>query len=326
MSSLILFIHDSPGPLTMLKTLSDPGLVKNVEVQNKIEQSKNIKEQNNPQPIEDIRQTATLDEKNKPEQRESDIAQLNQSQINISIDSDTNLSTTKQYIQTIRVLLIPKDETTLSSQITGLIKNMNLSLGSSFEAGQHLIEFDNTEQLARLKIAEAELNAAIEAHEAKIRLQGLKQASDVEVELAAYSVAKARAQVDLYKSQLQQCVVIAPWSGWISKIHVRPYMTVSPGQPLLDIIRKGPLKLKLNIPSVSLIYIKKGQIFEVYIDETNKSYKAQISAINSRIDSVSQTIEIEANMLENYPDLLPGMSGTVDLSKLITKLQSANKQ
>lgn len=214
----------------------------------------------------------------------------------------------------IRVLLTPERETTLSSPVAAHIKQFNVSLGAPFAAGQVLASFDCDEPLARMNMAKAELGGAVETHEAKVRMQGLEQASDVEVALAASAVDKARAQAMLYQAQIKQCSVTAPWAGRVSKVHVRNHMGVTPGQPLVDLVKSGPLKLRLNVPSRALSSIKVGQLFEVSIDETGKAYQARVSAVNSRVDSVSQTIEIEAGMTKTYSDLLPGMSGTASLA------------
>ena len=50
--------------------------------------------------------------------------------------------------------------------------------------------------------------------------------------------------------------------------------------------------------------------FDVAIDETGTAYEARVLAMNSRIDPVSQTIEIEASIVKHHPELLAGMSGT----------------
>ncbi len=214
----------------------------------------------------------------------------------------------------IRVLLTPERETTLSSPVAARIKQLNVSLGAAFSAGQMLASFDCDEPVARMDMAKAELGGAVETHEAKVRMQGLEQASDVEVALAASAVDKARAQEKLYQAQIKQCLVTAPWAGRVSKVHVRNYMGVTPGQPLVDLVKSGPLKLRLNMPSRVLASVKLGQMFDVSIDETGKAYQARISAINSRVDPVSQTIELEADMTKTYSDLLPGMSGTANLA------------
>ncbi len=217
---------------------------------------------------------------------------------------------------TVRVLLIPDAETTLSSPVTAKIKMLSATIGVSIASGQTLISFDCDEPVARLTMANAELAGAMESHEAKIRMQGLEQASDVEVALAASAAAKARGQVALQKAQVAQCTVVAPWSGRVAKVHVRNHMSVTPGQPMLDLVKSGPLRIKLNIPSRLISKIRAGTLMDVSIDETGITYQARIQAFNSRVDPVSQTIEIEAAISKNHPELLPGMSGVANLNSL----------
>jgi membrane fusion protein, multidrug efflux system len=209
----------------------------------------------------------------------------------------------------VRVLLVADRETTLSSPVTARIKMLHVTIGMPFAAGQNLVSFDCEESVARLGMAKAELAGAVETHEAKIRMQGLEQASDVEVALAASAAAKARAQVALQNAQVGQCSIKAPWAGRVAKVHVRTHMSVTPGQAMVDLVKSGPLRLKLNAPSRLISKVKAGTLFDIAIDETGKSYQARVLAVNSRVDPVSQTIEIESTIDKNYEDLLPGMSG-----------------
>jgi membrane fusion protein, multidrug efflux system len=216
---------------------------------------------------------------------------------------------TIQAADTVRVLLIADGETTISSPVTARIKMLYVSIGLPFSTGQTLVSFDCEEPVARLGMAKAELSGAVETHEAKVRMQGLEQASDVEVALAASAAAKARAQVALQNAQVGQCSIKAPWAGRVAKVHVRTHMSVTPGLPMVDLVKSGPLRLKLNAPSRMISKVKVGTLFDVAIDETGKSYQARVLAVNSRVDPVSQTIEIESVITKNYEDLLPGMSG-----------------
>ncbi|MEX1165607.1 MAG: HlyD family efflux transporter periplasmic adaptor subunit, partial [Hydrogenophaga sp.] len=97
-------------------------------------------------------------------------------------------------------------------------------------------------------------------------------------------------------------------------LHVRSHMSVTSGQPLLDLVRSGVLLLKLNVPSRWISTMKMGNKFNVTIDETGKTYPAEVRRINSRIDPVSQTIELEATLLQTYRELLPGMSGVAQFT------------
>ncbi len=222
--------------------------------------------------------------------------------------------------ETVRVLLIPDKETTVSRSGSSLaaarINKLNVTLGSTFSAGKTLITFNCNAPRARLAMAKAELSGAVETHTAKLRMQGLEQAGDVEVALAASVVAKARAEVRLGELQISYCSVIAPWDGRVAKVYVRNHMTVTPGQPMLDLVKSGPLRLRVNVPSRLLSQLKVDSQFEVTIDETGKTYQASVAAINSRVDSVSQTVEIEGLMTQSFPELLAGMSGTAIMPEM----------
>jgi membrane fusion protein (multidrug efflux system) len=214
----------------------------------------------------------------------------------------------------VRVLLVPDKETTVSSTIAARIVTFNGTLGQWFKSGDLLIAFDCDEALARVDMSKAELAGAIDQHEAKVKMQGLGQASDVEVALAASAANKAKAQLSLNQVQVSQCKVYAPWGGRVAKANVKNHMTVTPGQPLMELVNDGPLKLKMNAPSRLLGKFKPGSKFDVMIDETGNKYAASVMAINSRVDPVSQTVEIEARMTRSHRELLSGMSGVADLS------------
>jgi membrane fusion protein, multidrug efflux system len=214
-----------------------------------------------------------------------------------------------QASSSVRVLVLPAGETVLASPVPGRIAKLHVGLGVPFRQGDVLVSLDCDEPQARLGMAKADQAAATEQYEAKLRMQGLEQASDVEVALAASAVAKSKAQIDLYQFQISQCSIRAPWDGRTAKLHVRSFMSVSAGQPLLDLVRSGLLLMKLNVPSSWISSLKMGQNFEVTIDETGKTYQARVHRINGRVDPVSQTIELEATMTKSHPDLLPGMSG-----------------
>jgi RND family efflux transporter MFP subunit len=209
----------------------------------------------------------------------------------------------------VRVVLAPAVETTVVSQMPGQLVNLNASLGSKVVRGREVVRFDCNEQNARLKMGEAELSGAEQSLEAKLRLQGLQQATDTEVALAASAVDRARAQSDVYKAQLAHCSVFAPFSGRVVKMHVRPFQGVVAGQPLMDLVSDGTLKVRMNVPSIWLQWLKRGSTFDVAIEETGQRYKARVQAINGRVDPVSQTVEIEGQLTTKPTELLAGMSG-----------------
>lgn len=214
----------------------------------------------------------------------------------------------------VRVLLTPDVETVLLSQLVGRIVTLNGSLGSRVSKGQLVIGMDCSESAARLKMSQAELASARQTYDTKVRLKGLDAAGDIEVALAAAAVSRADGQIEMTRAQIRNCSVVAPFSGRIARMHVKPHQGVNIGQPLFDLVSEGDLRLRLHVPSPWLRTMKVGTPFQVEIDETGKTYKAAVTAINSRVDAVAQTIEIEARVPGRYPELLPGMSGLARFS------------
>ena len=208
-----------------------------------------------------------------------------------------------------RALLIPYRETILVSPIVGRINRINGELGGSFREGATLVEFDCKENHAKLRMAEAEYNSALQGHEGKLRLQGLEAAGELEVATAAALMEKAKAQIEINKIQIEQCTVAAPFAGRIVKMSVKQHQGVNVGQSMIEVVSAGMPKVRVNAPSKWLAWLKPGKHFELQIDETGKSYTAEITSVNGRVDAASQSIEIEGRLRGSNPELLAGMSG-----------------
>ena len=209
----------------------------------------------------------------------------------------------------IRVLLAAEQETTLVAGMKGRIEVLNATLGQPVVKGKQLIAMECGEASARLRMADAELVSARENLTAKNGLKQLNAAGEMEVSMAVAAVDKAKGAVSLGRSQVAYCNVSAPFNGRIARVYVKQHQGVNTGAPLLDLVSDGPLKVRLNVPSLFLRQIKQGTAFEVSVNETGKTYLAKVSAINARVDAVAQTVELEARIDGKPAELLAGMSG-----------------
>ena len=200
-------------------------------------------------------------------------------------------------------------ETTLAAQMAGRISALNVSLGAPVAKGKTLVAFDCAETQAKLQMAQAEYASAKETYDTKRNLRRLEAAGDMEVSLAKSAVDRSQAAIGVSKAQLGQCVVTAPFSGRVVRLHVKPHQGVNISAPLIDLVSDGPLKLRLNAPSSLLRTLRVGQSFDVDINETGKTYPAKVTAINARVDAVAQTVELEGRIDGRPSELLAGMTG-----------------
>jgi membrane fusion protein (multidrug efflux system) len=210
----------------------------------------------------------------------------------------------------IPVLVVAGEETTLSSQMAGKIKKVNYGLGDNVRAGAVLMEFDCAEQEAQLQSAQAEYRGARETHLTKMRLQALGAAGELEVTVAAAAADKAKSQITFRESQIAYCKVPAPFPGRIAKIRIKLAESVAIGQPMVDMLNPATLKAQLYVPASWIGWLKPGTPFQVRTGDDGRTYRARIVKLNSRVEGVSQSLELEGRFEGRSQTLLPGMVGT----------------
>jgi membrane fusion protein, multidrug efflux system len=210
----------------------------------------------------------------------------------------------------ISVLILPGDETTLSSQMAGRIRKVHVGLGEQVAAKALLMEFDCAEQEAQLQSAQAEYRGARETHLTKLRLQALGAAGELEVTVAAAAADKARSQVAVRESFMDYCRVHAPFGGRVAKVRAKESESVPLGQPLLELVNSGFLKAQMFVPASWITWLKPGMEFQIRTEADGRRYRARVSKLNARVEGVSQALEVEARFEGSSEALLPGMVGT----------------
>jgi membrane fusion protein, multidrug efflux system len=208
------------------------------------------------------------------------------------------------------VLVHAGEETTLSSQMAGKVRRVNVGLGDNVKAGAALIEFDCSEQKALQQAAEAEYRGARESHVSRLRLQGLGAAGELDVTLAAAAAEKARGQLAVRESLSAYCTVAAPFSGKVARLRVKVAESVPAGQALLDLVNPASLRGQVFVPAGWAAWLRAGSEVDVTFKDTGQKYRARVSKLNARVEGVSQQLELELRFDAASAGLLPGMVGT----------------
>ena len=215
----------------------------------------------------------------------------------------------------IAALIVAGEETTLSSQMAGKIRRVRVGLGDQVEKGAPLVEFDCSEQSAQLDTANAEYRAARETHLARLRLHALGAAGELEVTVAAASADKARSQVAVRRSQLAYCSVDAPFAGNVARLRVKTAESVNLGQPLVDLVNPASLKAQMFVPVAWIAWLQPGTPLSIRVSETGQTFTARVAKVNSRVDGVSQQLELEAHIEKGQGRLLPGTVGSATFER-----------
>jgi len=209
----------------------------------------------------------------------------------------------------VRVLLAPRVEATLSSQIPGRIDEVLVRDGDPMRKGAPLLRFDCGLQRAELAKANAQLKGATATFQSNQKLTSLGSSSQLDLAISEAKMEEARAEVGRIRALLEHCEISAPFDGRVVEVKVHAHEGVSQGQPLLEVLADRDLEAKLFVPSVWLQWLRPGLGFRIQIGETGQEYRARIDAIGARVDPVSQSIPLRGRIEGEHPELLAGMSG-----------------
>lgn len=212
--------------------------------------------------------------------------------------------------ETIRGLVKPQKKTVISSEIPAKIINIPFKDGEAFKQGDLLIKFDCSLYYAQLAAANAEHEAKTKRYENNEELLSFAATSNIEVELSKAEMKKAEAEVQVANLRVKRCAIKAPYSGRIIDVLANEYESVDMEVELLSILNDRQLEIELIVPSKWLGWLRKGEVFDFLVDETNQKYPAKISRIGAVVDPVSQTIRVTGLFDAPSKDILSGMSGT----------------
>jgi membrane fusion protein (multidrug efflux system) len=213
----------------------------------------------------------------------------------------------------IRAQLTARNYTTLSSETAARIDRIATKVGEHFRNGDPLIVFDCVTQRAQVAKAKAIETQAEKTAAINQRLANLKSIGQLELDVSRAEVEKAKAELDIADAAASKCEIAAPFSGITVEQKAQAFQYATPGQPLLEVLDDRSLEIELIAPSRWLAWLKPGYAFQVNIDETEKTYPAEITRVGGRVDPVSQTIKVFGEIRTEAAELMAGMSGRANI-------------
>lgn len=216
--------------------------------------------------------------------------------------------------QLLRAQIKARYSTMISSEMSGRIDMLKIRDGERFQAGQVLVGFHCDLETAQLSKAKATLEKKRKTHEVDKKLAKLNSISTLELDVAKTEEEEASSEVRVAVAIIDRCVIKAPFSGKVVEVTARAHQSVKEGDPLLEIVNDKDLEVEFIAPSRALPNLKIGRSFSVTLDETKGSYSAEIVRLGGRVDPVSQTIKVYGRIKGDSSNLLPGMSGSIELA------------
>ncbi len=226
----------------------------------------------------------------------------------------------------------PRTQSVLFAQVSGQINQVSpeFRAGGFFEKVMFLVQLDDRDHRAEVKIAQASLvsaKQALQEEEARVaqaeadwqRLGNGKAPSDLvlrkpQLAAAQAKVLSAEAQLDKVKLALERTRIVAPYAGRILKKHVDIGQVVSSNTALADIYAADYVEIRLPIKNKDLALMKLPEEYltepkhqqgnndvMIYSDLIGKQqWQGRIIRTESAIDQSSQQLYVVAQINRPY--------------------------
>ncbi len=211
-------------------------------------------------------------------------------------------------LKPVRVVVQALTQTTVSAEIAARIKRMPWREGDTFNKDDTLVEFDCDIFEAQRDKVDAEVRAAQAKWDNDVLLASTRSIGALEVKLSEVAVQRAQAELRMARINTDRCIIKAPWAGRVIGRKAQELEVAKLHQELLSIVSTQSLEVMAVVPAQWIRFLRLGQTLDVRIDETGTRHSAQVVALGSQVDAVSQTLNIRASLADGAR-LLPGMSG-----------------
>jgi membrane fusion protein (multidrug efflux system) len=185
----------------------------------------------------------------------------------------------------------------LSAPAPARITTVYVSVGQKVSVGTPLIAFEQTPFIAAAQSAEAALVAAERAYDRARRLADAGIVPRKDAELAATSLAQARAAALVARRMAQLAVIRAPISGVVTQLNASIGASADVNQPLVEVANLAFLDIVFNVAPADAVHIAPGAAVTLSAGETATGEAigvGRIVSVGATVDSSTRSVEVRA--------------------------------
>lgn len=204
----------------------------------------------------------------------------------------------------------------VTAKVSNRVTAIRFREGQQVKAGDVLVEFDSEQVRANLAEAQAALLDSRSQFNRSRELYTTKALSEAQLDQLQATLSVNEARVAGARSQLNDTIIRAPFSGRVGLRNVSVGSFVSPGTVITTLDDTSIIKLDFSVPELFLASLKEGlEISARTTAYASEVFKGKVGSIDSRLDPVSRAVIVRAKIENRDGRLKPGMLMTVMLMR-----------
>jgi RND family efflux transporter MFP subunit len=206
-------------------------------------------------------------------------------------------------------------EVTLYPEVTGFVTEVDFKAGDTVQKGQTLVKLDDKSQQVAVQIAELALQSAQSAADRADALAKTNNITSQALEDAHNALQKAEA--DLKSAQLDesQRVITAPFGGTIGLTDLSVGDLVTSSKAISTLDDMSTVTVSFSVPERASGMVQSGQKITGTADAfPGTPFPGSVTAVDTRVDPVARTLNVEATLPNDSKILKPGMALNVAMT------------
>ena len=144
------------------------------------------------------------------------------------------------------------------------------------------------------------------------RATAAREAAVARLHRAQAGIDSARAELAAAQAGLADARIVAPFAGRVIERHVDPGSLATPGQPLLVVDQRGPLRVEASVEESQAAHVRVGDAAGVTLEDVPRTIAGRVSEVVPAIDPASRAFVVKIDLPANVGgDLRPGMFARV---------------
>lgn len=207
-----------------------------------------------------------------------------------------------------------RESVTLTSRVSDTVRTVHFDDGQIVKKGEVLVELEDIEEQAQLREAEANLREAERAYTRVENLVKQGNASSAALDTERRRLDEARFRLDASRARLADQRIVAPFDGLLGLRQVSEGSLISPTTPITTIDAIDLIKLDFSVPERFIATLKPGQKVLAKVSAyPNRMFEGVVSTIDSRIDPVTRSVIVRAEISNKDNALRPGLLMRVEV-------------
>jgi len=216
--------------------------------------------------------------------------------------------------------VLANEEVELRSEISGKIVQILFTEGRYVSKGDLLVKINDSDLQAELRKAESKVKLMEDRESRQKQLAQNQMISKEEYESTLNELQASKAEFDLIKAQIDKTEIRAPFNGVVGLREVSEGSFVTTTNVIARFQNLLNLKVDFSIPQRYAPEVKIGDELQFNLSGNENVFKANVYAIEPKIDQSTRTLRIRAICRGNNKGLFPGAFVNVELNLKETEL------